>query len=523
MSREPFSQVIRFVEFDEGRLATDLRIKAPPYADAARAHTQLKYLAAYVADDQIRCKSLLIEEHYIDRDHMEDHSVFYSRNLYPYENVCQRVHFFRLSATDVESHLTKLREIHRTKGHKAGLEASAAFSEENYIGFAVIKPLQGTPVGRTILRSYPREKPGHSTYHREFTCTQPYPAHVGGITLSVRGLPFQQQDKAVSACATTAIWSALHRTRAFEDIGIFTPAQITAFATRASLEYGRSMPSEGLSTDQMCQAVQGVGISPILINATDPQVARAVLYSSLRSGIAPVLVITNGAGYHAVTAVGMGMRDDRPLELERGIIGNRASHLEAIYVHDDRIGPYVRADLAVRGGRHGRLFLSMPASKTHGEQWWSLTHLLFPIHAKVRITFGELTNAARTLVAAQLGGLREELLNRGVEVKDGPIEYETWIERAESYLRLLLRPDVEPSVLETLSTKVAFSRYVGVIRVVAPFIDPIHVLIDTTSTERNSHVIAVLAEAVTKPATKVAAQFIASYLDCSSRLFLPDG
>ena len=41
---------------------------------------------------------MLVEEHYIDRDHMEDHSVFYSRNLYPYSNFCRRVHFFTIAA-----------------------------------------------------------------------------------------------------------------------------------------------------------------------------------------------------------------------------------------------------------------------------------------------------------------------------------------------------------------------------------------------------------------------------------------
>src|SRR6266550_4978585 len=218
---------MRFVEFVEDGFPAELGIKAPPFADPIKAHSQLKYLASYVANDQIKCKSLLIEEHYIDRDHMEDHSVFYSRNLYTYKNYCQRVHFFGLPADQVEKRLAELRDIHRTKGPKACHDASAALSEESYIGFAVIKPLQGTPVGRTVLRSYPAQKPGQPTYRRDFTCTHLYQAHVGGITLSVRGLPFQQQDKAVAACATTAIWSALHRTRAFEDIGIFTPAQIT--------------------------------------------------------------------------------------------------------------------------------------------------------------------------------------------------------------------------------------------------------------------------------------------------------
>jgi hypothetical protein len=521
LSRKPFTQSIRAVDFVLERFVEELGIEAPPFVDPTKAHPQLKYLAAYVASEPIKCMSLLVEEHYIDRDHMEDHSVFYSRNLFPYSNYCRRVHFFGLPKEEVEARLAALREVQRTKGDEACQKASGAFSEESYIGFTVIKPLEGTPVGRTVLRSYPTEKPGQPTYRRRFTCVQTYEAHLGGITLSVRGLPFQQQDKAVAACATTAIWSALHRTRKFEEIGTFTPAQITALATRASLEHGRAMPSEGLSIDQMCQAVQAIGVSPVLRKASDPREARGLLYSSLKSGVAPILIIANGRDFHAVTAVGMGIREDHEIEVDGGI-GDRSARLEAIYVHDDRLGPYVRGDLEVLGVPEGRLFLRMKPEKLQKEQRWSLTHLLFPMHAKVRVTFGELRNAARRWVATRVESYRQELEGRGVEeAKHGPIEFETWIERAHSYHRWLLRPEVASDVSERLAKEISFSRYVGVIRVEAPFIDPIQVLIDTTSTERNIFAIAVLAEATTKPATKHAANYIAQFLDCSERLLLP--
>jgi hypothetical protein len=517
---EPFTQSIRVVEFDRERFVDDLKIKAPPFSEAHKAHFQLRYLAAYVADEYIACKSLLIEEPYIDRDHMEDHSVFYSRNLFPYQNYCRRIHFFRLPPAEITNRLRALRDSHRTAGQAAYRSACATFSEDHYIGFAVVKPLEGTPVGRTIFRTFPAEKKGHPTYRRHFTCTRLYKAHVAGVELTVRGLPFQQQDKAVAACATTAVWSALHRTREFEDIATFTPAQITALATRSSLEHGRSMPSEGLSIDQMCQAVQAIGISPILRSAPDPRAARGLLYSSLRSGVAPILIVTNGVDFHAVTAVGMGLREDRNVDVEFGI-GDAASRLEAIYVHDDRIGPYLRADLEPRGGR---LFLALKffPDKKLQPQWWSLTHLLFPMHAKVRVTFGELRNAAVRWVATRIETYRKELEGRGVaEARQGPIEYETWIEPAPAYQREMLRNSVASDVSEGLVNEISFSRYVGVIRVTAPFIDPIQVLIDTTSTERNIFAIAVLAETATKPATRIAAEYLASYLDCSKRLFVP--
>ena len=115
------------------------------------------------------------------------------------------------------------------------------FSRKNYVGFSVIKPLAGCPVGRTVLRCFP-EKTSEAGYVRRFDCACDYRAHVLGILLHIRGLAFQQQDVGVSACATTALWSALQRTRALEETSAATPAQITIRASQYALPFGRSMP-----------------------------------------------------------------------------------------------------------------------------------------------------------------------------------------------------------------------------------------------------------------------------------------
>ena len=78
-----------------------------------------------------------------------------------------------------------------------------------YLGFMVIKPLPGSPIGRTVLRTFERDAPRGG--RREFTAIRRYTVSLAGLSLSVRGLAFQQQDQGVSACATTALWSALQR------------------------------------------------------------------------------------------------------------------------------------------------------------------------------------------------------------------------------------------------------------------------------------------------------------------------
>ncbi len=58
-----------------------------------KSFVQLRYLERYARE--LDCGCLAIESPYIDRDYIEDHSAFYSKNLFPYPNSCRRVHFFK--------------------------------------------------------------------------------------------------------------------------------------------------------------------------------------------------------------------------------------------------------------------------------------------------------------------------------------------------------------------------------------------------------------------------------------------
>src|SRR6266481_2344218 len=53
---------------------------------------QLTYLGRYLS--QMGCKSVVIEDHYVDRDYIDDVALFYSRSLRAYPNYCYRLHFF---------------------------------------------------------------------------------------------------------------------------------------------------------------------------------------------------------------------------------------------------------------------------------------------------------------------------------------------------------------------------------------------------------------------------------------------
>src|ERR1019366_10680056 len=57
---------------------------------------------------ELGCSTVVVEQRYIDRDYMEDHSVFYSKSLFPYPNFCRRVHFFAADADQLKRELSRL-------------------------------------------------------------------------------------------------------------------------------------------------------------------------------------------------------------------------------------------------------------------------------------------------------------------------------------------------------------------------------------------------------------------------------
>jgi hypothetical protein len=500
---------VDFFPIGEAPLADLLGLSEPPFLQGS-AFRQLEYIERYLGQEDFHCKSLSIERHYIDRDYMEDHSVFYSRSHRAYHNWCQRVHFFSIGVSDLRAKLKALTKVGFADGVEEYRRACEEFSSEFYLGFSVIKPLRGCPIGRTVLRPY-RETSGG--LERHFECTRWYRTNLAGIRLAVKGLAFQQQDVGVSACATTALWSAMQKVRDFEDIAAATPAQITRLASQYTLPFGRSMPSEGLSIDQMCQAIQALGVSPNLLRVENFEAARSYLYSAALSGLAPVLilkeVLPSPRLAHAVTLVGMETCVTEPVPILGSPFVDRAADLRSIFVHDDRRGPYIRAELREASGRL-RLIIANGGS---GEDW-NLSHILIPLHGKIRLSFADLRLIAdRILKNAE--AYRDARLSTHTAA-DTTIQFESMILRAPTYTEELFigANKLSKGKAERIRVKLSLPRYVGVVRLSASYFGCMDVLIDTTSTPRNVTCLAIIIREERSALAKPIGQFLAGEYEC---------
>ena len=476
---------IGFHPIDGKGLAEILELSQPPFP-RNRQFVQLKYIESYAK--QIECKSIAVEEMYIDRDHIEDHSAFYSRSFFPYAHTCRRVHFFTLESDGVKKEFAKIVEVAR-KGYKRYKDACKKLSDEIYLGFSVIKPLSGCPVGRTVLKCYPEQSstPGHT---RLFPCTKNYDVHLLGVELSVKGLAFQQQDEGVSACATTALWSAMQKLRDIEEVAAASPAQITILASQYALPLGRSMPSEGLEINQMCQAIQSLGGSPNIIKADNFENARAQIYSAALAGFAPVLIIKRGQQEsHAVTVAGMKLKQ-RTMNLDINGIDDKAGDLIALYIHDDRNGPYVKAQLEKLGTGLQLKMEFKECVPVKAPEEWQLTHILVPTHPKIRLSFTAMRKVALDIVNDF------EALRRGVKQitnTTDPITYEVQIVRAHKYIEKFICDG--GNVVEFYS-RVPLPRYLGVVTIQSQQIGKFELLIDSTSTPRNIHCLGLVERGV---------------------------
>ena len=299
---------------------------------------QVGYLARYCS--WLGAKTVVREDHYIDRHFLDEHAFYYSRNLQPPPNYVRRFHLFTKSISDKQLGQLFAKRASLSADNATRMERSLC---ETYLGFVSIRPVPSVPVGRTILRCL------DDGIQRELWAIGTHEVHLGNLKLQVDGLAFQQQDLAVGACATAALWSALQRVTRYEAIRAPTPAEVSQAAGRHGMPFGRTLPAvSGLSVPQLCDAVRAVGFAPEVLNTVEPELFVLALHTYLLSGIPVVLVLGRKDGHHAVTALGFQYTSDGPAPELATSVPARSARISKLYIHDDGVGPYARSFLVPR-------------------------------------------------------------------------------------------------------------------------------------------------------------------------------
>lgn len=456
---------------------------------------QAAYVRNYLGD--LRCGTVVVEPVYFDRDYLSEYQAFYSTSTRAYGNQCRRAHFFAGSVFDRA-------EIERAL---SGDRATVDRLRNDYLGFVVLRPIPGAPLGRTVLRWYPDTVPGTP---RVTFPSRPYAVHLAGIDLQVTGLAWQQQDQGVGACATIALWSMLHSSAFDDHHAIPSTADITRFAHRTASLGARVFPTTGLGAHQILEAVKECGLAPVALSG-DVQGNGQILgfsrerfasacASLVRSGY-PVLLLgrLEPGELHAVCVVGF--RECATPSAPLGQVTFLDAGVPAIYVHDDNIGPSVREEITEDPTDHCVLIAPTPprstgricaTDPTAGYPKFRPLQMVVGTHEDLRTSPDDLHRAAFH-VAAPLARATQLLVTNGqLPSPQSGVTLSTRFLRVSNYVgaelgRLLA---TQPSVLATLRLHLMedvepMSLHIGVARfgmLGAPVLDVVY---DTTDSVAN--------------------------------------
>lgn len=410
--------------FKRGLLALRLAALSHDQNKAVRTKSQVQFLEKHLLE--AGCQTMLVEPSYTDRSFLEDYAAYYVRCFEHYRHICTRLHFFAEA-------------LDETIIANAIVADDAAQLQPHYLGFVVVKPLPLTIIGRTCLRAIPVDG-GH------FPSNRPQPVNLYGLKLKVDTLPFQEQDREVAACASSALWTMLYSTSRLFQHAMPSPVEITKAATMHARVNGRTFPNgDGLNTLQMADAIRSVGLEPFVLAVSSmPRVAvpvedfgdafpdpaaeetpaeaaalaakmRLVLKLSvlayLRSGIACVLLSRtsderNGErlkrGNHAVAITGYSLGEAEPEGY--GETRFKAGRIDKLYVHDDQTGPFTTYAFDEGTRLHAVDFRAPDVDRRFAEP----INLLVPLYHKIRIPIQHVVDITVALDEA-IEGPREKL------------------------------------------------------------------------------------------------------------------
>ncbi|SHE98477.1 C39 family peptidase [Vibrio gazogenes] len=305
--------------------------------------SQVDYIYRYLKD--LDAKSVLLEPKYVDKDYLEDFNHYYVKCFGNNGFMTARLHFF-----SEELDHQKMTE-YLAFGDQNGIQTL----QNSYLGFVVIKPLAKTFIGKTCLKPYPTV---NQSDDRKRCLVRDYSVDLFGIPLKVTSVAFQEQDKVVSACATTAIWSSLHAMHWKDVRQIPACSEITTNALNHISGSSNSFPNRDLSNKQILRALD---FEKIKHHTADISAYSAdTFFTTVKTYIDSKIPLILGVDVYCKSDQELTRLDGHAITIV-GYKSTNEPENQAIYVHDDRLGPFARAG-----------FVEIDKEKVETEVSWGL-------------------------------------------------------------------------------------------------------------------------------------------------------
>src|SRR5262249_29455855 len=146
-------------------------------------------------------------------------------------------------------------------------------------------------------------------------------------------------------------------------------------------------------------ALKEMNVSPYLVTVQSLRQGRSLVYAANRSRMASILImeeVNRKNVVHAACVAGVKLNDRHVPSMVGDGIDDFSGDLSAIYIHDDRIGPYLRAEIQSSSADNSfRLRLKAESHVTRGAtEDWFVRYLLIPHHTKIRLSLQDLRTIA---------------------------------------------------------------------------------------------------------------------------------
>lgn len=428
-----------------------------------RQKRQISYLDHYIThwqrrENPNRTIQMIVENHYIDQHFIEDFAQYYVRCFHPYPRECVRVHFFLSDLVQEQNNPGNKKPVLDELCFRDILEGknSDGVNQEqlrkDYLGFVVIRPIPETFLAKVCLRLYSNIMSGNTNGCTVLTIENK--VSLFGIPLQVDSVPFQEQDRVLSACATSAIWSFFYAHKCVSRINLPSSITITKSAYPSNNGMDVRFPNLGLSPDMMCRSIRNQGLEPSVIGLTDSTAAQQLLehvYAYVNSGW-PILLglkVFNEKGeeqgLHAITVLGYKLSENSVLPLDSDQVRMKAHKIKYLYIHDDRVGPYAR--LTFDAGRWIIGVESISELKTFDtKETYEPTCLILGVYHKQRISYVRIKQTCQNLqdflllfCKSDMAGNESQRQEMGMIIS--ALEWDIQIENVQSLKQRLLKED----------------------------------------------------------------------------------
>ncbi len=311
----------------------------------------------------------VVEHRYLDPDWRSEHAAMYSKTFRRYPGVAHRLHFFRgVVPAPPED----------------GSVYDPDYEAAGYLGYAVLRPVPGAPVGRTVLPPLEQDE-------RALTCQAWDDVTLFGHRLPVIGAPFTSGDGQLGGCGHASVWTTAYYHHREVGLPRQLPARIAEQAARG-VSLGRPPQPGSVTVHQLHAAYAGIGLDPLVYDLdvldADEDV-HALIARYLDSG----LPVTVAGSKHTYVLVGYADEPPGPRQY---------------LVQDDDAGPYRRKELPVPApGASVYVVIPLP-SKVYlpGEQAEAIAEVVLAEEAG-RAVAGPGDGASAALHAAMLRGAYE--------------------------------------------------------------------------------------------------------------------